>query len=93
MKGEPGNSGNVVRLVDSTRKLLIVITICIHVHVHTVEHLLLIKCYLEGEEHGGFPTHYSQISHLPLYLSLWLLVPAGLSSQFLPYFLIQSALK
>ena len=34
--------------------------------------------------------HTSQISHLPLYPSLWLLVP-GLSSQFLPLFPVQPA--
>ena len=36
--------------------------------------------------------HTSQISHLLLYPSLWLLVP-GLSSQFLPYFPIQPAFE
>ena len=40
----------------------------------------------------GVPPHTSQISHLLLDLSLWLLVP-GLSSQFLPYLPVQPTLK
>ena len=54
-------------------------------HIHE-GHQGIAKC----DVHHRGSLHTSQISHLLLYPSLWLLVP-GLSSQFLPLYAIQTA--
>ena len=84
--GPPGCSKTMVARALATESGLnfIAVKVCLQWWNFTIKLWPLLACRSS--------THTSQISHLLLYPSLWLLDP-GLSSQFLPYFPIQPAFE